>query len=84
MPPQANPWAFDFFEKIFSNSSVYVGSLDGQMLHWLVLQKVSNPPPTMNYFPRCQTINSNVKILQNTTEISEVSESPLTEVCSFQ
>ena len=47
-PPQANPQAFDFFEKIWSNSR-YVGSLDGQMPHWLALQKASNPPPTSDY-----------------------------------
>ena len=43
--PSSKPPAFDFFEKIWSNSR-YVGSLDGQMLHWLALQRVSNPPPT--------------------------------------
>ena len=32
--------------KSFAQIPRYVDSLDGQMPHWLVLQKASNPPPT--------------------------------------
>ena len=45
IPPRANPRAFDFFEKFWSNSR-YVASLDGQMPHPLELQRGSNPPPS--------------------------------------
>ena len=41
--------AFDFL-KDFGQILRYVGSLDGQMSHRLVLQKASNPPPTSNYW----------------------------------
>ena len=41
--------AFDFL-KNFGQILRYVGSLDGQMSHRLVLQKASNPPPTSNYW----------------------------------
>ena len=43
-PPQANPGAFDFFEKFWSNSPLCC-RFDGQMPHPLELQRGSNPPP---------------------------------------
>ena len=78
--------AFDFFEKFWSNSPVC-----GQF-RW------SNAPPAgaskgfkypthqqlFKNFSMRQTVYSNVNILLNTTEISEVSESCLREVCSFR
>ena len=60
----------------------------GQMPHRVAVQKTSNPPSTSDYifknFPMRQIVYSNVNILLNTTEISKVSESCLTEVCLFQ
>ena len=44
-PPWANPGAFDFFEKFWSNSPL-CRQLDGQMPHPLELQRGSNPPPS--------------------------------------
>ena len=37
------------FSKNFDQIPWYVGILDGQMPHWLVLQKASNSPPTSDY-----------------------------------
>ena len=42
--PQANPGAFDFFEKFWSNSPLCC-QFRGQMPHPLELQRGSNPPP---------------------------------------
>ena len=44
-PARANPGAFDFFEKIWSNFPLCC-HLDGQMPHPLELQRGSNPPPS--------------------------------------
>ena len=44
-PPRANPGAFDFFEKFWSNSPLRC-QLDGQMPHPLEFQRRSNPQPS--------------------------------------
>ena len=44
-PPRANPRAFDFFEKFWSNSPLCC-RWDGQMPHPFELQRWSNPPPS--------------------------------------
>ena len=43
-PPRANPGAFDFLKKFWSNSPLCC-QLDGRMPHPLELQRGSNPPP---------------------------------------
>ena len=43
-PPRANPGAFDFFEKFWSNSPLCY-QFRRQMPHPLELQRGSNPPP---------------------------------------
>ena len=58
-----SPWTFDFFEN-FDQIPWHVGSLDGQMPHWLALQRASNPPihqRLFKNFPMRQTVYSKCK-----------------------
>ena len=58
-----SPWTFDFFEN-FDQIPWHVGSLDGQMPHWLALQRASNPPihqRLFKNFPMHQNVYSKCK-----------------------
>ena len=77
------------FLKNFGQIPGYVGSLDGRMPHQLTLQKASKTPTHQRLFknfPMRQTICSNVNMhpTKRNPISNQVSESCLTEVCSFQ
>ena len=77
------------FLKNFGQIPGYVGSLDGRMPHQLTLQKASKTPTyqrLLKNFPMRQTICSNVNMhpTKRNPLSNQVSESCLTEVCSFQ
>ena len=88
LPPRKTPGIWTFL-KNFGQIPGYVGSLDGRMPHQLTLQKASKTPTHQRLFknfPMRQTICSNVNMhrtKQNPIS-NQVSESCLTEVCSFQ
>ena len=63
-PPRANPRAFDFFEKVWSNSPLCC-QLDGQMPHPLELQRGSNTPPSRHVKQTVETSSTKFSAATN-------------------
>ena len=64
IPPRANPGAFDFLEKFWSNSPLCC-QLDGQMPHPLELQRGSNPPPSRHVKAATETSSAKFSATTN-------------------
>ena len=64
MPPRANPRAFDFFEKFWSNSPLCC-QLSGQMPHPLELQRGSNPSPSRHVKAAVETSSAKISATTN-------------------